>query len=162
MSVARYRRGQPLRILVTGSRYWREGRIVARGISGWLESIGTSIGAVWPVPTVVHGGNRRWDPQRREWYGADWHAGHAARTWEFVEERVPADWDRHGRRAGPLRNVEMVGRGADVCLAFPIGPSHGTRHCMEAAFMARIPVFEPATMWWLGDLQAPAVRIVEG
>ena len=131
---------KPLRILVTGSRHWRDGAAIALGISSWLESIGTSIGGAYPIPVIVHGGQRTWDPERREWYGADWHAGHAARTWGFGEERHPADWERHGRAAGPIRNLKMIRLGADVCLAFPLGKSPGTRHCMREAAKAGIPV----------------------
>ena len=32
-----------------------------------------------------------------------------------------ADWDRHGPKAGPIRNGDMIRSGADVCLAFNAG-----------------------------------------
>lgn len=52
----------------------------------------------------------------------------------------PADWERYGKRAGIVRNAEMVAAGADVCLAFVLGESRGTRHCMREAAKAGIPV----------------------
>lgn len=131
---------RPLRILVPGSRHWRERAPIALGISGWLESIGTSLSGAYPIPVIVHGGQRTRDPLTGDWYGADWIAGECARTWGFVEERHPADWDRYGKAAGPIRNAHMVGLGADVCLAFPIGDSPGTRNCMALAQDAGIPV----------------------
>lgn len=54
-------------------------------------------------------------------------------------EQHPADWKAHGRAAGPLRNREMVAAGADVCLAFPMGASRGTRGCIALAQAAGIP-----------------------
>lgn len=74
---------------------------------------------------------------------AEWVAEHLL---PFLEnggvrvERHPADWDRHGKAAGPVRNQEMVDLGADLCLAFPLGASRGTRDCMRRAEAAGIPV----------------------
>ena len=71
-----------------------------------------------------------------------------ARSWCVLmdavveEQRYPADWNTHGKRAGFLRNSEMVASGADVCIAFPRGKSSGTRHCMREAEKAGIPVYE--------------------
>lgn len=45
-----------------------------------------------------------------------------------------ADWDRHGKSAGVIRNEEM-GRRADALLAIWDGKSPGTRHMVE--YMAR-------------------------
>jgi hypothetical protein len=43
---------------------------------------------------------------------------------------IPADWDRHGRKAGPIRNAEM-GIYADGLVAFWDGKSTGTKHMIE-------------------------------
>jgi len=67
----------------------------------------------------------------------------AENIWEGfggIVERHPADWGAHGKAAGPIRNQQMVDAGADVCLAFPLPGSRGTRHCMTAAAKAGIPV----------------------
>ena len=103
---------------------------VALGISNYLEAVGTSIGGAWPFPVVVHGAAR----------GADSHADHAAMNWGWTPERHPADWDRYGKSAGHRRNAHMISLGADVCLAFPLGESVGTRGCMQLAEAAGIPV----------------------
>lgn len=54
-----------------------------------------------------------------------------------------ADWDKHGKAAGPIRNSEMVNealvRSANIpitCFAFPYGKSTGTRDCMRKALAA--------------------------
>lgn len=54
-------------------------------------------------------------------------------SWNIV--RYPADWDRYGRAAGPIRNELMIDENLDAnyVLAFPLGESRGTRHCMGYA-----------------------------
>ena len=39
----------------------------------------------------------------------------------------PAQWKKYGRRAGFIRNVNII-RECDVCFAFWDGESHGTKH----------------------------------
>ena len=52
--------------------------------------------------------------------GKRWAEARAIPVWPF-----PADWDRHGNKAGILRNDEM-GRRGDRLLAFYDGKSDGT------------------------------------
>lgn len=85
--------------------------------------------------TLVHGGAR----------GAD---TLAAAIWSqsgLPVEAHPADWNSFGGDAGTLRNERMVQLGADLCLAFPLGQSTGTRGCMDLAEKAGIPVREVAS-----------------
>jgi len=46
--------------------------------------------------------------------------------------RVPADWDKHGRSAGYLRNREMAIL-SDMLIAFWDGKSKGTSHMIRLA-----------------------------
>lgn len=106
----------PYRILVCGSRRWVDKARLALAIGDWLGAQGATIGSVWPVPTVVHGGAA----------GADMLAGSVARNWGWREEiRPDGDLD-----------------GADVLLSFPVGPSPDTRGRMLAAEAAGIPVVD--------------------
>lgn len=55
----------------------------------------------------------------------------------------PADWERHGRAAGPIRNKQMLDEGRpDLVLAFqPLGRSTpGTLNMMKQARAADVPV----------------------
>lgn len=94
--------------------------------SAWHELTGQGFERV----ILVHGAAR----------GADSLAAAIWREAGLPVEAHPADWDRYGRAAGPVRNTHMVSLGAELCLAFPLGKSVGTRHCMRAAEQAGIPV----------------------
>lgn len=55
-----------------------------------------------------------------------------------------ADWNTHGKSAGPLRNQAMVDSGADLCIAFIRADQacRGTRDAMARARRAGVPVLE--------------------
>lgn len=112
------------RVLVTGSRNWQDRNIVFAALQ---EHLGGEMEAV-----LVHGDCPS---------GAD----HHAQVWADLQpgitaERHPADWNAHGKAAGPIRNQQMVDLGADVVLAFPHPDSRGTTHCVEAARRAGLRV----------------------
>ena len=112
-----------MRILITGSRHWTDRLHLEQAI--W-EVIGHERRVV-----IIHGDCPT---------GADRLARRLADAWNITQEPYPADWNHHGKAAGPIRNQEMVDAGADICLAFPLGESRGTRDCMRRAEAAGIPV----------------------
>lgn len=115
-----------MRVLVTGSRDWTD----RQAIEDELDKL------YYDFPfrhlTVVHGAARGADTIAAMWA--------AARGSQVSAEAHPAEWERYGRAAGHRRNAEMVALGADICLAFPLGESRGTRGCIEMAKKAGIPV----------------------
>lgn len=127
-----------LRILITGSRAWTDRKAIARALTDAIDKHGAHLliqdehgpKLLWDQITVVHGGAR----------GADRIAGQIAAVWGMHVEEHPADWDQYGKAAGAIRNKAMVNLGADVCLAFPTQRSIGTRHCMQLARDAGIPI----------------------
>ena len=52
-----------------------------------------------------------------------------------------ADWDKHGKAAGPIRNQQMVDARPDAVLAYWDGQSRGTLDTITRAAKAGIPVF---------------------
>ena len=50
-------------------------------------------------------------------------------------ESYPADWNRHGRSAGYIRNHEML-ENADALIAFWDGRSKGTKNMIDIAMRA--------------------------
>lgn len=117
------------RVLVTGSRNWPHSKMVWSALTSEFRH-----GAM----TVVHGACPSGaDDHANMWFRLDMDEGH---PFFATEEPHPADWEKHGKAAGPLRNQEMVDLGADVCLAFPMPDSRGTRDCIRRARAAGIPV----------------------
>lgn len=111
-----------MRILVTGSRTWTDYKAIEDALCRQDD---------WPSEvTIVHGDCPS---------GADAIANRIALRVGWTVERHPADWKRYGKRAGYIRNAEMVKLGADVCLAFIKDGSKGATMCAELAEKAGIP-----------------------
>ena len=120
--------GPPYRILVTGWRFWPE---TAKGVVWSTLTFWAERAQAQPI-AVVHGKAHGVDKWADEW----------ALSYPFAEpERHPANWDRHGRSAGMIRNREMIALGANICLAFPGPNSIGTIGCLTEAIKADIPTF---------------------
>ena len=117
------------RVLITGSRTWTDREVIRDQIADVILDSGAN--ALGDGVTIVHGACPK---------GADQMADEVAATWPGARvERHPADWDRHGKRAGFVRNAEMVGRGADICLAFIRNESKGASMTADLAENAGIP-----------------------
>lgn len=110
-------------VLVCGSRDWGDPDIIYE----CLDSIAFQHdGRV----KVIHGAAR----------GADQQASAAARSLGLREESFPADWRGKGKRAGILRNLEMLDCKPDAVLAFQRNGSTGTQHTIDEARRRGIPV----------------------
>lgn len=71
--------------------------------------------------------------------GADAHAYEWALRMKVPTMTVQANWAQYGRKAGPLRNQQMIDSAmADLVLAFPGG--RGTADLVRRARKAGIPV----------------------
>lgn len=107
-----------MRVLITGSRQWRDYKKIWNRLAQLPE--GT---------TIVHGAAT----------GADHMAHSAALALGFEVEPHFPDYDAYGYKVAPLaRNEKMVNLGADLCIAFPTSGSRGTWHCYNMAFKAGI------------------------
>jgi YspA, cpYpsA-related SLOG family len=124
-----------MRILITGSRKWRDRATIYRALDeeyeAWLP-----LRDRWELFTVIHGKAKGADTIAKEW----------TLTKPYAEEEgYDAHWDLLGAQAGHERNARMIKAGKPVkVLAFPLG-GPGTRNCMKLARKAGIPVrqFKP-------------------
>lgn len=101
----------PLRVCISGSRDFRN-----------LSKVDLIMELLPDDTVVLHGGAR----------GVDERADAAARRRGLAVEVTRPDWKRHGKKAGPMRNREMV-KGCDHLIAFWNGISRGTASAIQAA-----------------------------
>lgn len=126
-----------VRVLITGSRDWDD----YDRMFSTLQRVYASLKDRDPV--LVHGAAK----------GAD---SSAAAIWSRLggkTEAHPANWKTHRadcstvckarsicKRAGAMRNIEMVKLGATLCVAFIKNNSNGATMCADLAERAGIPV----------------------
>lgn len=108
-----------MRVIVCGSRRWRD-----------RDAISDRLFELPPDSVIVHGNAA----------GADRIAHQEAQKLGLLVEPHPADWQQHGKAAGPIRNRAMARMGADLCIAFWDGASKGTAHMIGEAEASGIPV----------------------
>lgn len=102
----------PLVYVVTGGRKFDNPTLVDLALGCITE----------PSDVIVDGGAAGLDTLARQWAVAN----------SRQSVTVLAEWDKHGRRAGPMRNYKMLARGdVRALIAFPGGA--GTRNCIEQA-----------------------------
>jgi len=71
--------------------------------------------------------------------GADKMGEHYASLRGFSVKQFPADWNKHGKSAGYLRNKDMA-EYADMLIAFWDGESRGTKHMIDLANERKLTV----------------------
>jgi catechol 2,3-dioxygenase-like lactoylglutathione lyase family enzyme len=119
------------RVLVTGSREWVD-IVSPRVVLFHVLFVVTQGQRPAALPVLFHGGARGLDRIAAAIWG-NWH--YPLRPFLVTQ----SEWSTQGKRAGHLRNGKMVAARPDVCLAFPIRKSPGTRNCIAQAEAAGIP-----------------------
>lgn len=112
--------GRPREVVVCGGRDYEPNVSDGRWVRFWLGWLAARV--------VVHGGAR----------GVDRWAGTLAARIGLGVVEVPADWEAHGKAAGPKRNLEAQ-RLPVAVLALPGGS--GTFDMCRVAAEHRVPVF---------------------
>jgi hypothetical protein len=115
-----------MKILVTGDREWSNVEIILRELKKFPKDT-----------IVIHGACR----------GADIMCAEVAKSLGFVVRGYKANWNKHGKAAGPIRNQQMIDvehtveEPIGLCLAFHdcIKSSRGTKDMMKRAKRLKIP-----------------------
>ena len=111
-----------MRVLVCGSRKWTDYAVIERRMK-----------ALPPWTVIIEGEAR----------GVDKAARLIAKHLGLEVVPFPADWDKYGKAAGPIRNQQMLDEGKpDLVLAYPMPGSVGTQDMIARAKKAGIPVEE--------------------
>lgn len=109
-------------VLCFGGRDFSDERYVRHVLSWFIQSIGH-------ITQVVEGDAR----------GADRLCGRVAQSMGITVLKFRADWDGLGKRAGPIRNQQMLDEGKpDAAIGFPGGV--GTRDMTRRLIAAKIPI----------------------
>jgi hypothetical protein len=114
----------PFKLLVCGSRYWEDYDTILRYLK--------RLKAKYPDAVVIQGGAK----------GADFCAKKAAFELRMACKEYPAEWKKYGRKAGPIRNQQMLDvERPDFILAFHenINESLGTKDMIQRAQVAGVP-----------------------
>ena len=107
-----------MRVLITGSRTWDDYSIIFEA----LKEYGSN--------HVLVSGNCP--------MGADFLCEKAAEELGWDVELFPANWEKYGKRAGFLRNSEMVETSPDICLGFVHNKSKGAAMTVRLAKQAGV------------------------
>jgi hypothetical protein len=113
-----------VRVLVCGGRAYKNRKRVYRLLKNLHEIFGDEL-------VVIHGNAS----------GADTLADDFCRENHIKVDVYPAKWDEYGKKAGVLRNQQMLVDGDPNCvIAFPGGT--GTAHMCKIARKSGMPVLE--------------------
>lgn len=139
---------QILRIIICGGRYFEDKNILFFEVDKFIRDkiIELELDAPNVDIEIIHGGQRTWIKEKRIYIGADFFAERYAVS-RMTELKVfKANWELHGKKAGPIRNSEMAEYGAAnlpcYCLAFWDKISKGTADMMNKAKEKGITVKE--------------------
>lgn len=111
-------------LMVTGSREWQDKWAVEWNMAQQWKAAGSPSEC-----SLMHGDAR----------GADRIAADIAESRGWVVTSFPADWDKFGKKAGFVRNEEMLRYYPDHVVGFMLQGSIGTHHALMHAQMLGIP-----------------------
>lgn len=114
-----------MRVIIAGIRTLESAYPVARAIRD----------SGFHITEVVSGGAK----------GADRFGELHATLFDIPLKKFPADWQTHGKAAGPIRNEEMA-RYADALIAVWDGKSRGTKNMIETARKHGLKIYVYSTV----------------
>lgn len=114
-----------MKVLVCG------GREPSENMNRFVCRILYAFNGFYGIETVIHGGATGVDS-----YADNWTDIRLIRRLKF-----PADWDKHGKAAGPIRNLQMLKEGKpDLVISFSGG--RGTANMVSLAHREGVKVID--------------------
>jgi hypothetical protein len=119
-----------VRVLVCGGRKYSDADTISKVLSQY------------PITFLINGGCKpRWINGKKcsaDFLAVEWAMKHNP---PIPPITFDADWDKYGKKAGPIRNRKMMREGKpDLVIAFPGGS--GTADMVSVARAAGVPVVE--------------------
>lgn len=112
-----------MKVLICGSRSFTNPFAVSLALHRRLAELPKDT-------TIIHG----------DAPGADRMADQSAKALHLAVDAVPAQWEKHGTRAGIIRNLAMLDKNPALVIAYWDGKSPGTKHTITEAQTRGIPV----------------------
>lgn len=118
-----------MKTIIAGGRDFKDYNLLKKQVDYYREHKGN-------ITEIVSGGAN----------GADTLGEHYAAEYNIPVKIFLADWNKHGRAAGPMRNKQMADY-ADVLIAVWDGQSKGTKNMIDQMNKLNKPVF----IVWIGE-----------
>ena len=103
-----------MKLMVCGGRYFYNKELLESSLNELIQT------NCWKDVAILEGGAS----------GADTLAEEYAKKNGLAFFVYPADWEKYGKAAGPIRNKQMV-EDCDYCIAFWDGQSKGTKSSID-------------------------------
>lgn len=113
-----------MKVLVCGARDFEDQDLLNRTLD--------EVNQGGRITEIIHGAAR----------GADTLSGVYGRSHGIPVHEQPALWNTYGRRAGPIRNHEMLKLRPDLVVGFLSRGSRGTKHMLEISRKAGVAVIQ--------------------
>jgi hypothetical protein len=118
-----------MRVIVAGGREVK----LQEGVRMVEQAIAES---GFTITEMINGGALGIDAAARRY----WHDLFDNNPPEYPLRTIPAQWDKHGKSAGPIRNREMASQ-ADALIAIWDGQSRGTKNMIDTAKAMGLQVY---------------------
>lgn len=112
-----------MRVLVCGDRYWNNRDFLFDVLDRWHQRE--------PITMIIEGGAQGADLMAREW----------ALHKNIPFKEFPADWNKWGKAAGPIRNTQMLDQGKPqrvIGFHANIATSKGTKDMLRQSMKRKI------------------------
>lgn len=127
---------KPVRLIIAGGRDFADSSVMEHAVFRFIQEIGYyEENTAFDRLEIVLGGQKNKDGSP----SADELGSRLADRYGIQKKTFPADWDTHGKAAGPIRNSEMAAY-ATHCICFWDCESRGTHDMIKKAKARGLPL----------------------